>query len=205
MPVSSSRSIASSGLPLPFQSEEQTKPARYPAAHARFSSASSFGACAWTGRAPTRSAAPRKKRRSGTIAKAMPLRLFRTIPPGAADNIRDPLGIFGPKAYEKRMPACIMRRLPKGVGIGFKQDFLFVGLAHHRKTARLASRRSKRLAVQLRTGRAVKREHFDVGQCASKCDHIVPVVERQRHVTAVAQSFNVPAVTSTSRPDGCMG
>src|SRR3546814_6484225 len=98
-----------------------------------------------------------------------------------------------------------MRGLPKGVGIGFKQNFLFIGLAHHGKTARLATRRGERLAVQLGTGGAVKGQHLDIGKRARERDHIVPAVEYQRHLAGAAQSSNVPAVTSMSRPKGCMG
>src|SRR3546814_16547409 len=98
-----------------------------------------------------------------------------------------------------------MRGLPEGVGIGFKQDFLFVGLAHHGETARFAARRGERLAIELGTGGAIKGKHLDIGKRARERDHIVPAVEFQLHIAVAAQSSNVTAVTSISRPRGCMG
>src|SRR3546814_8401573 len=59
--------------------------------------------------------------------------------------------------------------------------------------------------MELGTGGAVKGQHLDIGKRARERDHIVPTVELQLHVAGAVQSSNVPAVTSMSRPKGCMG
>src|SRR3546814_7935179 len=92
--------------------------------------ASGLGAGAAAGTAPARGAAPSRRSRSRPIAERLPLGLFGAIPPGAAEDIRDAFGIVGPVADEQRVPACVMRGLPEGVGIGFKQDFLFRSEEH---------------------------------------------------------------------------
>src|SRR3546814_16805779 len=73
-----------------------------------------------------------------------------------------------------------MRGLPKGVGIGFKQNFLFIGLAHQGKTARPATRRGERLAVQLGTWGAVKGQHLTIGKRARERHHLFQAVDRER-------------------------